>query len=1064
MNTDILQWLQTATTDTEREAIALEMRLSLLPSDVQAAVTVAAIPHWFDVLYLEALLGDDSDDIYAELLTLSFVEQVPGKGYAIHERTRQQLLNNLWQTDPAHFLALSQRAADYCTRQTHSVDDPEWEAEAIYHQLFSDPDAGVAGLRRLATKWANYEYHSYDEIERALRWANEQIAARRLTDTGIAWTRLWQAKLALIYHRSDQATVPLAQIDTGDDQYLAAEVAQTRGDLLAQTGDRAGMATAWQTAHALYEQLPDGQGQLDAYLVIEKMRQHGLPEPDAADKGTTQPHKAPSRNALQLIDNIHVAWIEGVLNAALAQENTIDLSLNRARNQRANLVLHRREGIDRPIVTGQRLSRLFDAAERSLLILGAPGSGKTITLLQLLDELLQQARLDATVPIPLLFNLSSFGNYESKEKTNDLLSWLAEQAYDQYRINRERTRSQLRQGQFVLLLDGLDEVTEAGEQRERCVTAINNLVQTYPCGLVVCSRIGDYEALQNELTVNHALVLQPLTNGQIEAFIQQAGGEQATPMLAQVEQDWQLREVLRSPLLLNLYPPAFAVLEKDFAGKELLVEATVKKRRKTVFASFANAIFESSEKKGITNKNNTDFKEKSLYWLSFLGNRMQQAGISLFFIEEIQPSWLPHSLVRRYRGLYGLFIGLIIGSIIGLLSSVGFFYGLSSIGYKLAYRGLISLFLGLYLCLFSGIGGTVTTWLTTGIRRSWPKAAIGGSILGMFLLWPFFTVADLRDNRVSFLMFLIISLGVITNVGILPTLAFSIQLRERIRILFPSRQRAFQYIKQGKSYGLISGLVGGMIVGIILGIFLSGEIQGNDFISNNSSGVTPSFLLINFLIFGLIGTCLGALRGRRIHGKIGLVIGSLFGLLLSLFIGLLLVFIFGNESMIVGLVLSFRLILVSVSGLIGGLLGILPGGLIGVLLGSILSFLDIPSVDKRPTPGAGIRASLINASLITLLMVLLFVLAWIIVEDGTSVILILGALYIFPTTFTWFGGLAWCQHWALRWVIAQQGWLPLRLVPWLDNMAALGLLRRVGGGYIFIHRSLLEYFAELDAR
>ena len=59
-------------------------------------------------------------------------------------------------------------------------------------------------------------------------------------------------------------------------------------------------------------------------------------------------------------------------------------------------------GADRPVASGQRLAGLFVAADRSLLILGAPGGGKTITLLQLLDELLNQARTDSTAPIPLL--------------------------------------------------------------------------------------------------------------------------------------------------------------------------------------------------------------------------------------------------------------------------------------------------------------------------------------------------------------------------------------------------------------------------------------------------------------------------------------------------------------------------------------------------------------------------------------------------------------------------------------------------------------------------------------
>jgi predicted negative regulator of RcsB-dependent stress response len=286
---------------------------------MQEAVVMAAVPHWFDSLYLKALLEEYSNDLYAELVTLSFVEQVPGKGYAIHDRTRRQLLHNLWQADPAHFRTLSGRAADYCAIRTQDNDDPEWEAEVIYHRLVSDPDVGVAGLRGLATKWANYEYHSYDEIERALRWANEQMAAGRLTAVSADWTRLWQAKLALIYNRFEMAAAPLNQITTADDPYLAAEAAQTRGDLLAQTKDQARMTAAWQRAYQLYRQLPDRQGRLDAYLVVEKMRQHGLPEPEDATEIETRPKRTPSRNALQLIDNIHTAWSEGVLNITLAE-------------------------------------------------------------------------------------------------------------------------------------------------------------------------------------------------------------------------------------------------------------------------------------------------------------------------------------------------------------------------------------------------------------------------------------------------------------------------------------------------------------------------------------------------------------------------------------------------------------------------------------------------------------------------------------------------------------------------------------------------------------------------
>ena len=39
--------------------------------------------------------------------------------------------------------------------------------------------------------------------------------------------------------------------------------------------------------------------------------------------------------------------------------------------------------------------------------------------------------------------------------------------------------------------------------------------------------------------------------------------------------------------------------------------------------------------------------------------------------------------------------------------------------------------------------------------------------------------------------------------------------------------------------------------------------------------------------------------------------------------------------------------------------------------------------------------------------------------------------------------------------------LPWRLVPFLDHCVDLIFLRRVGGGYIFVHRLLMEHFAEM---
>jgi hypothetical protein len=144
-----------------------------------------------------------------------------------------------------------------------------------------------------------------------------------------------------------------------------------------------------------------------------------------------------------------------------------------------------------------------------------------------------------------------------------------------------------------------------------------------------------------------------------------------------------------------------------------------------------------------------------------------------------------------------------------------------------------------------------------------------------------------------------------------------------------------------------------------------------------------------------------------------------------------------------------------------------------LFIGSLFAFLNSPQVEERPFPASGVWSSFKNAVFMVILIgIAIILLALIILQiDNISIFLpindnfYLVSLFvsnILPIFFTWFGGLAWCQHWALRFVLWRNGNLPFRLVPWLDEMTERGLLRRVGGGYIFIHRSLLEYIGGLE--
>ena len=61
------------------------------------------------------------------------------------------------------------------------------------------------------------------------------------------------------------------------------------------------------------------------------------------------------------------------------------------------------------------------------------------------------------------------------------------------------------------------------------------------------------------------------------------------------------------------------------------------------------------------------------------------------------------------------------------------------------------------------------------------------------------------------------------------------------------------------------------------------------------------------------------------------------------------------------------------------------------------------------------------------------------------------------------GGHACLQHVILRFFLWHAGLAPWKYVQFLEYAVERILLHRVGAGYLFIHRSLLEYFAKQDS-
>ena len=144
------------------------------------------------------------------------------------------------------------------------------------------------------------------------------------------------------------------------------------------------------------------------------------------------------------------------------------------------------------------------------------------------------------------------------------------------------------------------------------------------------------------------------------------------------------------------------------------------------------------------------------------------------------------------------------------------------------------------------------------------------------------------------------------------------------------------------------------------------------------------------------------------------------------------------------------------AGLVFGMLaGLLTGLVFGLVLGlvfGLLKGLDAGELLTRTFPNEGVHRSAHVALLTGLLFGLLI--GW-----------LMGLFYGLPIgllTGLLFGGRACIQHYVLRIMLWRNDFAPLHYVRFLDYAADRIFLRNVGGGYIFVHRLLLEYFASLE--
>ena len=147
--------------------------------------------------------------------------------------------------------------------------------------------------------------------------------------------------------------------------------------------------------------------------------------------------------------------------------------------------------------------------------------------------------------------------------------------------------------------------------------------------------------------------------------------------------------------------------------------------------------------------------------------------------------------------------------------------------------------------------------------------------------------------------------------------------------------------------------------------------------------------------------------------------------------------------------------------------GIVSGLVLGMVGGKVEASV-IPNQGIRRSIRSATEAGLVDGAIVAIIFAVIsrhdpMFFGGIFGDASPLAIGILGGLIFGRIGALAYGGYAVLSHVALRCTFWQQGVMPLHYSAFLDNCAERIFLRKVGGGYIFVHRLLMEYFASLEA-
>jgi|GEM_PF-348210 len=583
-------------------------------------------------------------------------------------------------------------------------------------------------------------------------------------------------------------------------------------------------------------------------------------------------------------------------------------------------------------------------------------------------------------------------------KRQSIAQWLIQELSNNYKVSKSIAKYWVENQQLLLMFDGLDEVK--AEYRDACVKVLNEFMQNYgETEIVVCSRVKDYESLSNRLAIQRGVCIQSLTSEQINDYLDRAGNQlQAVKSL--LETDTALQELVKSPLILSIITLAY----RNISTEDLPKFDSIEEHRQHLFNSYIQRMFVRRATKKLY------LEDKARNWLNWLAYKMSQNSQTIFSIEHMQPRWLKNGWQKLiYCIVILVFSSLIIGGIFTFFSLVHTILFLESVSIQ---KVVLDVDDNLLIGLISGFVCMIN---------------------GYFI----------NNEEI-----------------ILPTHRWKL-----------SRTKAFKGLMTGIKAGLIWGTLFGIIV-IISFIFFpvyDWSLEEDNIFSNKFIGLFISLAcgILFTLLFQAIKKIFGYSNIRQkisLPDKLKIYFKQVF--LWGICIGIL---IWITSWIVPNILISFVIQIICII-FISNIIISLLFGMIGVFLGG----RDSVDIQKNILSDNPLRQALINTAISCVIGFIIGVsiggiyIIWsnyfgFIPENlkgikGIKFIIGLGYVLGFYGLTT---GFACIQHLSLRFILHRYNYISWNYTHFLEYATERIFLQKVGGGYIFVHRLLLEHFAAL---